>query len=144
MAAFTGFSARTLTRAAVVVQAAESEPEKYAPFVAEMDESKSAHGVYRKLMVAMKAAGIEKEPPPMPRGPFRVLVVDPPWSYDRANDPKYDCASPYPDMSIDQIMSLPVPKLAHDDSILWLWTTNTHIDHAHNIVGIGDSQRKPS
>lgn len=134
VAKFTGYSARTLERAAAVVEAAEREPDKYAPFVAEMDKSGSAHGVHRKLMVAMKAELLRNEPLPTPDGPFRVLVLDPPWTYDRDKDPKYDCANPYPSMSIEEIKNLPVPQMAADDCILWLWTTNEHIEEAFGIV----------
>ncbi len=35
-------------------------------------------GPYKRLVVARKAEAIKAEPPPLPRGPFRVIGADPP------------------------------------------------------------------
>lgn len=64
----------------------------------------------------------------MAEGPFRVIVIDPPWTYESGN------SLPYPTMSIDDIKSLRVNELAHKDAILWLWTTNHHLRVAFEIV----------
>jgi len=82
----------------------------------------------------MKAAEITREPPPKPKGPFLVIVVDPPWRYERDKDPKFDYANPYPSMSLDEIGNLPVPQMACQDCILWLWTTNTHLAYALDML----------
>ena len=37
-------------------------------------------------------------------------------------------------MSIDAIRALPVASLAHDDAILWLWTTNSHLREAFTVL----------
>ena len=37
-------------------------------------------------------------------------------------------------MSIEQIAALPVGDLAHDDCILWLWTTNFNMREALGLV----------
>jgi N6-adenosine-specific RNA methylase IME4 len=48
------------------------------------------------------------------------MVVDPPWRYtSRQLDFTHRVRTPYPDMSIEEISSLPIPKLAHDDCVLW-------------------------
>lgn len=84
-----------------------------------------------EIKQAKKAAIVEqiaKEPAPLPTGPFRVIVIDPPWKYDsRAEDITHRARNPYPDMELEAIKALPVPKLAHDDCILWLWTTNAFL-----------------
>lgn len=41
---------------------------------------------------------------------------------------------PYATMSIREIMELPVKDLAAENSILFLWTTNTHIHHAFHVI----------
>jgi N6-adenosine-specific RNA methylase IME4/ParB-like chromosome segregation protein Spo0J len=64
---------------------------------------------------------------PLPRGPFDVIVMDPPWPY-RSDK------SPYPSMTLDQIRDLPVPKLAAKDAVLWLWTTNAMMRHAYPLL----------
>jgi N6-adenosine-specific RNA methylase IME4 len=74
---------------------------------------------------------ISKEPAPPPVGPFRVIVIDPPWKYEnRSGDATHRGVCPYPDMTLDEINALPVPALAHDDCILWLWTTNAFLRDA--------------
>jgi N6-adenosine-specific RNA methylase IME4 len=79
---------------------------------------------------------IRKEPPPLPgRGPYRVIVADPPWPYElRAEDPSHRGITPYPTMKLDQICAMPVASLAHEDSILWLWVTNAHMREAFNVL----------
>jgi len=103
--------------------------------MAEMDRTGKVSGAYKKLKTKEAAAAIAKEPPPLPRGPFRVLVVDPPWQYDsRGNDPTHRAANPYPSMTLAEIMAIPIPKLACADSVLWLWTTNAFLRAAFGIA----------
>ncbi len=80
-------------------------------------------------------AKIAAEPEPLPDGPFRVIVVDPPWEYHkRADDATHRSANPYATMSLDAIRALPVEARAHDDAVLWLWTTNAHLEHSFGIA----------
>lgn len=81
------------------------------------------------------AQRIRAESPPLPKGPYRVLVLDPPWDYKkRKNDPTHRSSLDYPSMSVDEIAALPVPELAHNDAVLWLWTTNAFLDEAHELA----------
>jgi N6-adenosine-specific RNA methylase IME4 len=78
---------------------------------------------------------VEAEPPPLPEGPFRVIVADPPWRYDaRGDDPTHRAANPYPSMTVEEICSLPVAGLAHADCALWLWTTNAFMREAFDVL----------
>ncbi len=129
-----GISPASLSKAKQVVEAAKQEPEKYQPLLNEMDKTGRVSGVHKKLKVAKQKEEINKEPPPLPKGPFRVIAVDPPWTYGRSNDSSHRSSNPYPSLSIDEIKSLPIPELSHDDSILWLWTTNAHIRIAFEIM----------
>ena len=89
----------------------------------------------KKVAKAEVARKITEEGVALPTGPFRVLVVDPPWKYDaRAEDDSHRARNPYPDMTIDEIKRLPVANLAHDDSVLWLWTTNAFMRDAFDIA----------
>ena len=84
-----------------------------------------------------KAAAVEQiaKEVKAPRGPFRVIVADPPWKYGaRAEDPSHRARNPYPDMSVEQIKALPVGELAHKDCILWLWTTNAFLRQAFECL----------
>lgn len=89
-----------------------------------------AKTVREALRTAKKAEArrrIEAEPT-LPEGPFRVLVADPPWAYEkRAGDPTQRGQTPYPTMSVEEICKLPVERIAHPEgSMLWLWVTNAH------------------
>jgi ParB/RepB/Spo0J family partition protein len=135
IASYVGMSGRTLEKAQQIVEAAEQEPEKYMPLVEQMDKTERINGVYKKFKRMQQAEEIEQEPPPLPDGPFRIIVVDPPWAYDnRADDPAHRAANPYPSMSPGEIKTMPIGDLAEDDSILWLWTTNAHLPIAFEVV----------
>lgn len=128
-AAVAGMSRTTYEKARAVVDSGDRE------LIAEMDETGRVSGVHRKLVVREKAEAIASEPPPMPGGKYRVIVCDPPWHYDgRVSDASHRAANPYPSMSIDEIKALPVGDHAEADSILWLWTTNSHIMHSFDIA----------
>jgi hypothetical protein len=73
-----------------VVEAAETEPEKYGKLLEDMDRTGRVNGVYKRLNIAKQAELIRKEPPPLPgNGPHRVIVADPPWPYEiRDEDPR--------------------------------------------------------
>jgi N6-adenosine-specific RNA methylase IME4 len=87
---------------------------------------------------AKKAAVVEQianEPAPLPTGPFRVIVIDPPWKYQsRADDITHRARNPYPDMELEAIKALPVSALAHEDCVLWLWTTNAFLREAFECL----------
>jgi ParB-like nuclease domain/MT-A70 len=112
----------TIAKAEAIVDAAEAEPERFGNLLADMDRTGRVNGVHRRLKIARQAELIRKEPPPLPgRGPYRVIVADPPWPYEiRREDPSHRAATPYPQMSIAQICALPVGSIAAPDSILWL------------------------
>ena len=99
-----------------------------------MDRTGKVNGVYNQLQRQQRAEAIAAEPPPLPHGPFRVLVADPPWQYGRADDPTHQGTCPYPTMPLEAIQKLPVGPLACDDSILWLWTTNAHLRQAFDVA----------
>ena len=60
-------------------------------------------------------------------GEFSVVVVDPPWLYEknREEDDTQRGQTPYPPMSEAEIAALKIP--AGPDCILWLWVTNAHL-----------------
>lgn len=125
----TGYGKTTLTKAKQVVESGDDR------LIAEMDSTGRVSGVYRKLKVQRQAAAIATEPEPLPTGPFRVIVADPPWPYwKRASDPSHQGATPYPAMSIEDIKNLNVDNIATSDCILWLWTTNAHLPEAFGVV----------
>lgn len=136
VAAAVGLSAPTLKKARELVRAAEEHPE-FRPLVDEMNRSGRVSGVHRKLVTARAVERLRDEPPltQNDEGPFRVIVVDPPWQYDaRAEDASHRSANPYPSMPIGEIRALDLGAVAHKDSVLWLWTTNAHLPEAFGVL----------
>ncbi len=128
-------AARVADMALEVTEAARADPARHGALLEAMGRTGRVTGVHRNLMVARKAEAITAEPPPLPTGPFRVIVADPPWAYDaRAGDPSHRAANPYPQMTLDGICALPVKDLARDDTVLWLWTTNSHMRDAFAVL----------
>src|SRR4051812_42836883 len=82
-----GLSRLEFARAEAVVDAALREPTKYARLVEQMDRTGKINGAFRQFTKMREAERIASEPPPLPTGPFRVIVADPPWQFEcRADD----------------------------------------------------------
>jgi N6-adenosine-specific RNA methylase IME4 len=128
IARYLGVGRTTIDRAEAVVEAAEEQPEEFAHLVEQMDRSGNVASAYRRLNIERQASELEREPPQLPEGPFRVIVADPPWQYGSGN------SLPYPTMAIDEIKSMAVEDLAENDAILWLWTTNAHLRVAFDVL----------
>jgi N6-adenosine-specific RNA methylase IME4/ParB-like chromosome segregation protein Spo0J len=79
---------------------------------------------------------LDAEPPPMPGGPYRVIVADPPWAYTkREGDLTHRGDLPYPPMTTDAICKMGVGDLAHPEgTVLWLWTTNAFMWDAREVL----------
>ena len=132
---------RIADMAADIAQAAAADPHKHGRLLDAIGRTGQVGGAHRNLMVSRRADAIAAEPPPLPDGRFRVIVADPPWAYGaRAEDPSHRAANPYPQMSIEDIRALPVAGRAHDDAILWLWTTNGHMRDAYGVLEAWDFQ----
>jgi N6-adenosine-specific RNA methylase IME4 len=68
-----------------------------------------------------------------PSGLYDVIVIDPPWNYGREYDPDSSrVASPYPEMTQDELLKLEIP--AKDDSVLFLWTTHAFLWNAKELL----------
>jgi N6-adenosine-specific RNA methylase IME4 len=136
IAAQLGISGKTYERAKFVCFAAAVEPEKYGRLLADMDRTGKVNGPYKRLTVMEQAAAIRREPPPLPgKGPYRVIVADPPWPYEkRSEDPTHRATYDYPTMSIAAICKLDVGSIAAPDSILWLWTINYFMREAYDVL----------
>jgi hypothetical protein len=136
VAASLGVSGKTYEKMKTLVRAAEAEPEKYGALREDMDRTGRVENVYRRLKAAKQSEAIRAELPPLPnRGPYRVIVADPPWQYDlRQTDPSNRKILEYPSMSTAAICALNVASIAHGDCVLWLWTTNAHMFQAKEVL----------
>ena len=130
-----GWGRHTLTKAKAVVEAEQRDPARFGKLREDMDRTGKADGPHKRLQVMLQAEEIRAAPPPLPGGPYSVIVADPPWPYEqRAADLTHRTAGPYPGMPIADICKLDVRSLAADDAILWLWTTNFHMPAAFAVV----------
>lgn len=80
---------------------------------------------------------------PFPDKKYNIIYADPPWSYynDMTVHPDENRSGkglmkkvPYPVMSSDDIASLPVKNISADDSILFVWTTDYHLERCVNKI----------
>lgn len=103
----------------------------------ERGEIKSAQAISEIKRESKRALGAELDanPVPLPTGQFDVIVIDPPWQYERrAEDMTHRGRNQYPDMSTDSICALPVQARAANDCVLWLWTTNAFMRDAFRCL----------
>jgi N6-adenosine-specific RNA methylase IME4 len=139
-----GRDRKTIEKARAVRDAAKERPELFGKLAEDMDRTGRVDGPFKRLKVMRQAEVIRAEPPPLPdRGPYRVIVADPPWPYElRKKDPSHRATHPYPQMSIAQICEVDAGRIAHDDCALWLWTTNHHLREAFNVLDAWNFQHK--
>lgn len=66
----------------------------------------------------------------LPKGPFDVVLADPPWSYYGQQDKWTAAAKFYPTAPDEQIAALPMHDLLSKNGILFLWATSPRLDVA--------------
>ena len=65
---------------------------------------------------------------------YKIIYADPPWSYkDKSKSHGGGAESHYPCMSLLEICTLPVYKIADEDSVLLMWVTMPMLPLAFNI-----------
>lgn len=74
--------------------------------------------------------------PPLPKGPFKCILADPPWYFrTRTNEVgNRDPRNHYGVMSLAQLCELPIGKSAHRDCHLFLWTTGPCLEQAFAVI----------
>ena len=96
---------------------------------------KLAKEIIREEKIEEQKKEIKKDNIEQPKGEYDIIVVDPPWSYgtEKAYDPDgYRGTTPYPTMQQNELLKIDLPT--KKDCILWLWTTNTHIRNAYELL----------
>lgn len=69
---------------------------------------------------------------------YQVILADPPWNF-QVRSPKGEGRSAkqhYETMTRDEIGALPVRRLAASNAVLFLWTTDTHLQQALHLIGL--------
>jgi N6-adenosine-specific RNA methylase IME4 len=115
---------KEVAAAAKAVRAKKAARKKAAPKAA----PKSA--AHRELVARLRA-----EPPPDTNGPFRVVVLDPPWPLDATSGrPGWAGPDEEPPMTVEEIRDLDVSEYAHHDAIVWLWAPSTMLGEAFQCL----------
>lgn len=72
---------------------------------------------------------------------YQVIYADPPWSYYNDSSAKKDCTTvkgmrrpPYEVMSSKEITALPVNKISYKNCILFIWTTDYHLEKCLKVI----------
>jgi N6-adenosine-specific RNA methylase IME4 len=69
---------------------------------------------------------------------YGVILADPPWDYtDKGHSRRID--KEYRTMSLANICALPVAAIAESNSVLFLWTTSTHLDQRQLNLPVDDN-----
>lgn len=132
-----GRGARSIEKAEAIVTAAEAEPDKFGKLVEAMDRTGRVNGPFKRLKNMIASDAIKKEPPPLPTGPYRAGIIDPPWASEPDERDKDHGARgyyPYPTMTPQQVAAMDVPSILCADASVWLWITNFHLMHGHHLV----------
>lgn len=85
--------------------------------------------------------------PPLPNKRFDIIYADPPWHYNgkvqfdkslvQKENPNYEknifvssACFKYPTIKTKEMGTIPIENITSDDCILFMWTTNPHLDQA--------------
>lgn len=79
----------------------------------------------------------DREPPALPERSYEIIYADPPWPYEKSGGMKSSrglAKRHYRTMRLEEIMALPVGKLAAENCALWLWTTFPQYGAALEVI----------
>src|SRR5262249_15186290 len=67
---------------------------------------------------------------------YPIILADPPWPYERPDmgGTARTIENHYPTMSLDEICALPVPDIAADDAMLFLWATAPKLYECMKVI----------
>jgi len=87
----------------------------------------------RQEEIEQQKEAIKKGKINLPQGEYEVVVIDPPWNYGRKYDPDGSrVASPYPEMSKEELLQLRIPFASN--AVCFLWTTHAFIFDAKELL----------
>lgn len=67
------------------------------------------------------------------QGKYDVIYSDPPWMYNNS-EIRGSAEEQYPTMTIQEICSLPVKDYTATNAVLFLWTTNPHLEESFKVI----------
>jgi N6-adenosine-specific RNA methylase IME4/ParB-like chromosome segregation protein Spo0J len=93
----------------------------------------SINKAYNDIKREAKKEELQKLEPP--KGKYRVIYTDPPWSYgDKKAPSSGGCEDHYTTMSISEICEMPIKELADDNAVLFLWVTSPLIQEGLEVI----------
>ncbi len=113
--------------------------------------SKTSYQVYNeKYKLKEKFNLLDDFFPPLPEKTYQIIYADPPWHYngklqfDRSGKSEFNkewekeifisgANLKYPTVKTKELEKLDINRIAHEDSLLFLWTTNPHLEQAINL-----------
>jgi N6-adenosine-specific RNA methylase IME4 len=141
IASYRGISRQTLTRAKEVVEAAERDPARFGPLVEQMDKTRNVNGPWRRLQVHNQVADINARKAngtlAVPEGKFDRIVADMPWPYEVDDETPAErgrAVRGYATMSIKEMKALPIAQRCADNTVLYFWVTNFHMEYAYQVM----------
>jgi len=80
---------------------------------------------------------------------YQIILADPPYSYYNDSNAAYDCTTvvgmrrpPYNVMSSESIKNLPIQEISAKNCILFIWTTDYHLEKCLGIIKFWGFQYK--
>jgi hypothetical protein len=129
IAGFAGISGRSLEKIQTIVEAAERQPRRFGPLVADMDRHGRIDAAYRKLLrIRDEEQRLAVKPL---KGKFKTICIDPPWAYSGVPE---RARPAYATMSQKELLALPVASWADDPAHLYLWSTNADLRDAFDLM----------
>jgi N6-adenosine-specific RNA methylase IME4 len=65
---------------------------------------------------------------------FKTILIDPPWPERGGGKIKRGADRHYNLMTLREIKTLPIPKIADDNCHIYMWATNNYLEHAFTIL----------
>ncbi len=65
---------------------------------------------------------------------YNIIYADPPWEYKESGTGSRVVKSHYPTMNIEDIKSLPIPRICDDKSILFMWVTFPRLEQGLETI----------
>lgn len=65
---------------------------------------------------------------------YQIIYADPPWFYKSGQFPSTSKRYAYPLLETEKICALPIQQIAHPNSLLFLWSTMSHIPEALQVI----------
>lgn len=70
----------------------------------------------------------------LPNKKYNIIYADPPWEYKESGSGNRVVSSHYPTMNIENIKKMPVEKISHTKSILFLWVTFPRLPQGLEVI----------